>query len=234
MLRYAVFALLEKMGMPQRSATRCLLFWCVCKCVPPLHATEEVNFSTRTLRFYHFDTAWKQTTVCFCLDGVYIHGLSPSGESYNEECMPGGRSGGFACGAGKRRRRLGWLECSVARCGVRWDVLGQSRQPAQVHVIMLGTWYDNFLDGRGVPQPALQGGNRHASHRASALTWLPNGWPHVSQVFVVHAAHVQVGMTVAWYFVLSGRGHLQLVHGGNEHVLHQVSVAALLSRGRPH
>ena len=148
--------------------------------------------------------------------------------------MTGGRSGGFACGAGKRRRRLGWPGCSAAVFVLRWDVPGQSRQPAQVPVIMLGTWYDNFRDGRGVPQPALHGGNRHASHRASALTWLPNGFPQATHIFVVQVVQVQLGRTFAWYSLLSGRGHPQLVHGGNEHVLHQVSVAALLLRGCPH
>ena len=52
-----------------RPATRCMLFWGVCTCVPPFHATQEVNFCTRTFRFFHFDTACKKTTVCFCLDG---------------------------------------------------------------------------------------------------------------------------------------------------------------------
>ena len=167
--------------------------------------------------------------MCFCLDGVYIHGLCSSGESYNEECMTGGRSGGFACGAGRRRRRLGWPWCSAAVFVLSWDVPGQSRQRAQVQVIMLGTWYDNFLEGRGAPQPALHGGNRHASHRASALTWLPNGFPQATHIFVVQVAHVQRGMTFTWYCLLFAP---QLVHGGNEHVLHQV-VAALFSSGCP-
>ena len=217
-----------------RPATRCLLFWGVCNCVPRFHATEEVNFCTRTCRLYHFNTAWKQTTMCFCLDGVYIHGLCSSGESYNEECMTGGRSGGFACGAGRRRRRLGWPWCSAAVFVLSWDVPGQSRQPAQVQVIMLGTWYDNFLEGRGAPQPALHGGNRHASHRASALTWLPNGFPQATHIFVVQVAHVQRGMTFTWYCLLFGREQPQLVHGGNEHVSHHVSVAALLLWGVVH
>ena len=102
--------------------------------------------------------------------------------------MTGGRSGGFACGAWKRRRRLGWPWCFDAVFVFSWDVPGQSRQPAQVQVIMLGTWYDNFLDGRGAPQPALHGGKRHASHRASALTWLPNGFPQATHFFVVQVA----------------------------------------------
>ena len=91
-----------------------------------------------------------------------------------------------------------------------------SRQREQVQVIILGTWYDNFLEGRGAPQPALHGGKRHASHRASALTWLPNGFPQATHFFVVQVAHVQSGIMLAWYSLWwFGRGAPQSGHGGN-------------------
>ena len=58
-----------------RPATRCLLFWAVCKCAPPFHATLEVNLCTRIFKVYHIYTAWKKTTVCFSMDGKGILGM---------------------------------------------------------------------------------------------------------------------------------------------------------------
>ena len=53
----------------------CRLFWAVCKCVPPFHATLEVNLCTRIFKLYHIDTAWKKTTVCFSMNGKGVIGM---------------------------------------------------------------------------------------------------------------------------------------------------------------